>query len=111
MDLSDARQRLDGAIRYELRDHVFGDREVTWVKDKCVLAEGYFGSGRPHVHIQGGRECVFYGEDARSLLDCGTLEVERNDETGPDEFVEGKMSPGVTKAYVLKEITTPPKEA
>jgi hypothetical protein len=123
MDLSDARQRLTGTVRHELRDHAFGDREVTWVRhtndvstgfQTIVIATGYFGGGTASVsivdHISQQPSITFEGDDARSLLDCGELKVERNDETGPDTFQEGEIMPGLTKEGVLKEITTPPEE-
>jgi hypothetical protein len=114
MDLSDARQRLTGTVRHELRDHAFGDREVTWVRGDKVIASGYFGAGMVSVsivdHITQQPLASFSDDDARSLLDCGELKVERNDETGPDTFQEGEIMPDLTKEGVLKEITTPPEE-
>tara|TARA_Y100000034_G_C6672985_1_gene295558 strand:- start:154 stop:582 length:429 start_codon:yes stop_codon:yes gene_type:complete len=56
MNLSDAKKLLEGTLRGELRDHAFGDREVTWfvVKDGLVVAqaaEGYFGGGSSGVSV------------------------------------------------------------
>jgi hypothetical protein len=49
----------------------------------------------------------FKGNEARRLRECGIEgKIERNDETGPDEFVVGQVMPGLTKAGVLEEITT-----
>ena len=104
MDLSDARQRLVGTTRHELRDHAFGDREVTWVKNGTLIASGYFGGGAGHVSFHAA-SISFVDNEARSLLDCGTLEVSRNDETGPDEFTEGDVMPGLSKGDVYHELT------
>ena len=56
MDLTKAKTALEGTVRGELRDHAFGDREVTWfvVKDGLVVAqaaEGYFGGGSSGVSV------------------------------------------------------------
>lgn len=104
MDLSDARQRLVGTTRYELRDHAFGDREVTWMRGDQNIAGGYFGGGHADVWFE-GLEAKFSGDDARSLLDCGTLSVSRNDETGPDTYTEGDIMPGLSKGDVFHELT------
>jgi hypothetical protein len=53
----------------------------------------------------------FKNADARELRHCGTEgQVERNDETGPEDYQEGVTMPGLTLEGVLKEITTTPKE-
>lgn len=94
---------LGVARRCELRDNAFGDAEVTWVlQDDTVLATGYFSGEAEEVNIDG---YLFLGEAARALRECGTLETERNDSAGPDEYTEGKIMPGLTREGVWKEIT------
>lgn len=104
MDLSEARELLKDTARLELRDHAFGDREVTWTKKDGLVAEGYFGGGDAGVWFT-YLPNSFEGDDARTLLECGTLIVARNDQTGPKTFVESKVMPGLTKEAVLDELT------
>lgn len=109
MELETAKKRLDGAIRYELRDHAFGDMEVSWIKDMKVIATGYAGRSMDCVTIGDGPTASFTNDDARELMSCGTLGgVGRNDETGPDDFVQGRAMPGLTAEGVLEEITQRP---
>jgi len=110
MDLSDARQRLERTIRHELRDHAFGDREVTWVRGDMTVATGYFGDGNDSVSFDGVIGGIFHGEDARALLECGELYAHRNDTTGPEEYEDGKIMPGLTKHNVFEELTSPPED-
>lgn len=115
MNLEEAKTFLEDTSRHELRDHAFGDMEVTWLKgslkkDGDVLKEiahGYSGSSMVSVTIITEDGTVsFSDDDARSLMSCGTLgTVGRNDETGPDEFVEGKIMPGLTLEGVREELT------
>lgn len=114
MDLSDAQKFLGGTIRHELRDHAFGDAEVFWTKDDKEVAGGYFGGGNASVWIRDKEldqtmqepAMHFDGEAARELRKCGTVgHIERNDETGPDEYQEGTTMPGLTKEGVFKELT------
>src|SRR5580765_8505534 len=112
MDVSDSRQRLTNTIRCELRDHVFGDAEVEWfLKDgKTVVAHGYFGGESATFAFRDG-SARFDGADARALRDAGHEgSIGRNDETGPDDYVEGRLSPGVTKEGVLNELIRPRSE-
>jgi hypothetical protein len=104
MELEEAKKILDGCVRQENRDHAFGDKEVYWEKDGVVMAEGYFGNGTASVWMD-PVNCSFENADARSLMNCGTLgTVGRNDETGPDEYVEGQIMPGLTLEGVRKEL-------
>jgi hypothetical protein len=102
MTIQEAQKLLEGTVRYELRDHAFGDREVTWAKDNCEIATGYFSGSCSEVYYNGE---VFNGADAIAILKYGTLTIERNDETGPDEYVDGKVMEGLTLKGVLEEIT------
>jgi hypothetical protein len=108
MELEEAKKLLDSATRHELRDHAFGDTEVYWVLGKKEIACGYFGGGQDGVSVFKPAEdsTSFSGEEARVLRECGTLgDVERNDETGPNEFIEGKTEPGLTLEGVREELT------
>lgn len=111
MNLSEAKEVLAGCIRSELRDHAFGDTEVLWLKDGKQVAAGYFGRDADvwFSSEDGPSTDSFTNVEARELRNCGVVGVvERNDETGPDEFVEGQIMPGLTAEAVLEEITTPP---
>lgn len=125
MNFEEAKIFLSNQTRWELRDHAFGDTEFGWNNSEGEeVAGGYSGGGTCNVWIKnpeglsmsiGGYysgenpEVSFKGEEARELKKCGTLDaVERNDETGPDTYVEGVIMPSLTKEGVLKEITTPP---
>jgi hypothetical protein len=110
--LSEVKAILSGCTRSELRDHAFGDVEISWTKDGKMVAEGYFGGGGPVVAsyccCAGDCKCgswEFSGKAAVELRKCGTLgEVERNDETGPDTYAEGVCLPGLTLDGVRKEL-------
>lgn len=105
MEYEQAAEILGKATRSELRDHAFGDREVFWTVGDVQVAGGYFGGGRADVWFSSG-EGGWSGEEARKLSELGTLGVvDRNDETGPDEYVDGKTMPGLTLEGVRKELT------
>jgi len=134
MNLTEAKKLLSSTVRGELRDHAFGDREVTWfvVKDGLIVAqaaEGYFGGGSSGVSVyttpipfeepwdfetgsgylaevddEAYAAAEFDGRDARELLTCGSLRVGRNDETGPDTYRDGACMPGLTLEGVRKEL-------
>lgn len=109
MEFEEAKKILNGCVRSELRDHAFGDMEVTWMKDNAVIADGYFGSSTVCVTIGDDPTASFTNDDARSLMNCGTLgTVSRNDETGPDEFLVGQVMPGLTMEGVREEIIVRP---
>lgn len=101
--VEEARIVLSTCVRSELRDHAFGDMEVTWTdRQGNVVADGYFGSGGASVYFDGSS---FEGNDARALRDSGVVgEISRNDSTGPEDFREGEIMPGLTLAGVLKEL-------
>lgn len=102
MDLNEAKEFLNDCDRVELRDHAFGDLEVSWLKDGKEVAFGYLSGVSQSVCIVLEQ---FKGEDAKSLVECGkAVTVQRNDETGPDDFVLGYTKPELTTG-VLKEIT------
>lgn len=106
MDLEEAKTLLSGAIRHELRDHAFGDTEVYWVLKGKEIATGYFGGGTADVSIISNSNTSFEGEDARALRNLGEMgDVARNDETGPDTYVEGQTMPGLTLEGVREELT------
>lgn len=103
MELSQAKEVLNGCVRDELRDHAFGDVEVFWMRDGEEIASGYFGGGTRQVYLAGGN--TFNDAEALELKMCGTSGVvNRNDETGPDTFVEGYIMPGLTKNAVKDEL-------
>lgn len=102
MELSEAKATLNLCVRGECRDHAFGDVEVFWTRDGEEVADGYFGGGTASVHVQG---TSFQGSEAHELRACGAEgEIGRNDETGPDEFIEGFTMPALTKEYVRHEL-------
>lgn len=101
MNIDLAKKILNAATRYELRDHAFGDTEVTWMYKGWEVGGGYFG-GTADVWIG---DDGFSGDEARTLRNCGkTLVVERNDETGPDNYNEGVTMPGLTLDGVRREL-------
>lgn len=105
MTLKEAASILDQCVRNELRDHAFGDMEISW-NDPTTgqeIASGYSGNGSQYVTIG---ENSFNGyEDVEELLTHGcSHNVERNDETGPDEFVRGRTMPSLTKEAILREL-------
>jgi hypothetical protein len=102
MELSEAKAMLNLCVRGESRDHAFGDMEVFWTRDGEDVADGYFGGGTADVYIQG---TTFHGSEAHELRRCGAVGViGRNDETGPDEYIEGFTMPGLTKEAVRAEL-------
>jgi len=105
MDIKQAKQILNSATRYELRDHAFGDTEVTWENAGIEIGGGYFGSGIAEVFLNTAEDVVFRGELAHQLRSCGhNLVVERNDETGPEQYNEGVTMPGLTLEGVRREL-------
>lgn len=113
MDFDEAKALLNDAFRFELRDHAFGDCEITWIDARGQeIADGISGSGVCSITFNvGGVYTSFSGTKARELKGCGTLsKVERNDEVGPDEYVEGQVMHGLTHEGVLEELTRVPKE-
>lgn len=105
MDVKEAKELLDGCTRSELRDHAFGTVEVFWVKDGVEIGGGYFDGKKPEAWID-DPHTTFSGDDALTLRQAGTQgTISRNDTTGPENFVEGKIMPGLTKDAVRKELT------
>ena len=88
MDYDKACELLAKCTRHELRDHAFNDRELTWVDGfGHLVALGGAGSSGYSVQMVGFEE-EFTESQARTMIDLGTLgEIERNDETGPDEYI------------------------
>lgn len=107
MDVEYAKTLLRGCVRSELQDHAFGDAEVFWTEGETEVATGYFSRGIESVSITvPDGQAIFTGETARELRTCGVEgTIGRNDETGPDEFVEGRIMPGLTPELVYKELT------
>lgn len=116
MNVPEAKELLSACIREELRDHAFGNAEVSWQKGDKQIAGGYFGAGNATIWISSEDDPSvtlgsFEGDKARELRQCGTEgRIERDDETGPDIYVEGAIMPGLTLEGVRKEITTPPSK-
>jgi hypothetical protein len=115
MNVQEATELLSTCVRSELRDHAFGDSEIYWSLLGEPIAEGYFGSGSASVSVftssteastlPDGEE-TFEGDEAHQLRRCGVEgEIERNDETGPDEYDEGTTMPGLTLEGVRQELT------
>jgi hypothetical protein len=103
MTLEEAKNILNDSVRQELRDHAFGDVEVSWIWDGIEVANGYFGGSASNVSFAFGE---FTGPEAWELRNCGTLgAVERNDETGPEAYQEGRCMPALTLAGVREELT------
>jgi hypothetical protein len=103
MDFEEASEILSTAVRSELRDHAFGDREINWVKEGQNIAGGYFGGNYADVWIGDSK---FSGEEARQLAAIGLRGViERNDEVGPDTYEDGVIMPGLTLEGVREELT------
>lgn len=107
MNLEEAKALLRTAVKFELRDHAFGDCEVTWYKEDTEIADGYFGGGRRYVAITSvDPGYVFDDAEADELRKCFASEqTSRNDETGPDDFEIGRVMPGLTLDGVKKELT------
>lgn len=111
MNLEEAKAFLNTCDRDELRDHAFGDTEVYWFTktiNREEVATGYFSGCSGAISIlNNGVSFNFEDGDAQELRNCGTKgTISRNDETGPDEYEEGTIMPGLTKEAVLEEITT-----
>lgn len=104
-----AKELLNGCTREELRDHSFGDREISWFRGSDIVADGYVGSNTVRVSVctDGSwyKATTFVAAEATELLTCGTVgTIERNDTTGPDTYTEGQTMPGLTLAGVKKEL-------
>lgn len=105
MTFEEFKALLDNADRYECKDHAFGDMEISWCIGDDVVAGAYFGKSGGDVWPHGS-EASFTGDEAEALRRCGTLKVEtRNDTTGPDEYHEGTIMPGLTLEGVREELT------
>lgn len=100
--MNDVMKLLRCCLRHELRDHAFGDVEVTWSKDGQDVASGYF--NRTGGMVSCGDQ-TFTGIAAEPMRNLGTLStVERNDSTGPAIFQEGVIMPALTTEYVRYEL-------
>lgn len=124
LTLGQAQALLELTERDELQDHAFGDAEVYWFAQfqghRIEVACGFFGSGKydgvtiynPRTVLNNDGETPFEmigdfkGDDARQLRTCGKKgHIERNDETGPDQYAEGDVMPGLSKGDVFFELT------
>lgn len=100
--LAEAIELLNQCQRDELRDHAFGDAEVYWLKGDLEIASGYFSGDAAQVYIG---DKTFAKDEARQLRNCGSKgAVERNDETGSNDYREGETMPTLTLDGVRKEI-------
>jgi hypothetical protein len=106
ISIEQAEEILNSATRLELRDHAFGDAEVTWMRDDVEVAGGYFGStAQVWLSPSLAANVVFNDADAYRLRKCGHDEViDRNDSTGPDIYAEGTTMPGLTLEGVRREL-------
>lgn len=93
MTLDEAKTLLNDCERDELRDHAFGDREVSWFRkgvvdergDRVEVATGYQGSD---IGVSFPDLTNFEGDNARALFSCGTLtRCDRNDTQGDDNYI------------------------
>lgn len=86
MDLIQAKSLLNLCTRMENKDHVFGDREITWLDVKGIeVATGYIGSLSSDVMLFGGKG-MFYGDEAHELSSCGEHVIS---EHGQSTYVDG----------------------
>lgn len=109
MEIDEAKALLRECTRSENRDHAFGDVEVFWTKNGVQVAEGYFGGTTQQVMFG---DVTIQGTTARELRYCGIEgHIDRNDETGPEEYSEGSIMPGLTLEGVRSELTAPPKDS
>jgi hypothetical protein len=107
-------------VRVELRDHAFGDAEVFFYERSRVtiegnkvssngtdpFAEGYLGK-HSEIYVtdlEYDVEGKWVGAVASDLMALGQAFIERNDETGPDDFVAGRCMPGLTLEGVKEEL-------
>jgi hypothetical protein len=115
IDVAQAEEILRESLRFECRDHAFGDAEITWQNAQEVeVAGGYFSSSGGSIWLldgEGNTLADYDGEDAQRLRQLGQLQgVSRNDSTGPEEYSEGTIMPGLTFEAVLNELVNPTKE-
>ena len=95
MTLVEATELLTECHRSELRYHAFGDREVTWTLGTKKVASGYFSGRMSVVNVLDTN--FFTGPEALHLVTIGkTVSVERNDETGPNNYRDGEVMSGLT---------------
>lgn len=112
MEIDEIRELLNGCTRTELRDHAFGDAEVTWWKDEKQVADGYFGRNLSRITFENNLAGSIEGTTAQEFRYCGVEgHIERNDSTGPDTFVEGRKMPGLGFEGVRKDLTATPTES
>jgi hypothetical protein len=109
IDVEMVNEILSKCMREELRDHAFGDAEVSWMYAGKQAAYGYFSSSSSHITLtcpDGEESATLRGEEARRFRYCGIEgTIERNDETGPEEYSEGTCMPALTHKGVLEELT------
>lgn len=107
ISLNEVRDILASCTRSELRDHAFGDREIFWrTSDGEIVAEAYDGSVCSFHYEYEGKKFTSDNEGTlKELFSLGiTGVVERNDSTGPDEFTQGVVMPGLSEDDILKEL-------
>jgi len=108
MTFDEAKEFLSRYYRDELRDHAFGDREIYWrTAEDEEVAFGYLGNGDYAVSIiqPDSANSRFIGTEALALAKCGLIgRIDRNDETGPDEYQDGQIMPGLTLEGVRAEL-------
>jgi len=106
MTFEQAKELLSVCQRDELRDHAFGDREVSWYEKDTgrYVVEGYFSGTSQHIEFTDSFTS-FEGSEANALGLIGTARsVERNDETGPAEFKQGVVMSRLTREFVRQEL-------
>lgn len=106
---SQVKEVLTKSIRSELRDHAFGDKEITWnLPDGTMVAEAYVGSCSEFSY---SHDKVVYSTINYAIVDeiskLGIRGSEsRNDSSGPDEFVQGRVMKGLSSDDVFEELTS-----
>lgn len=106
MNLEEAVALLSNCTRSELRDHAFGDREVSWWSGGQLVGDGYYSGTCAEATVGvGDQATTFKDAEARTLLARGRVSrIYRNDFAGPVQYREGATMPGLTLEGVRKEL-------
>lgn len=109
MDLNQAKLLLAKSERHELRDHAFGDAEITWSVDGVDVAFAYEDGKALHISFYDSENNViaeFEDEDYQELRSLGKACISRNDSTGPVTYTPGKVKSGLSLGDVFNELTS-----
>lgn len=88
MTIEIVKEVLAKCIRSELRDHYFGDREISWQLNGKDVAEAYMGKEAEFHFTHNGIEFDTKNSNLISdLIKLGTIgNIERNDSTGDSTY-------------------------